>query len=175
MTEQWVSIYNNLYSVSNLGNVKANERNAKTKTGIIHYKEKILKPEITQDGHLRVVLCEAGKKKRVFVHRLVAEAFIPNPNNLPVINHKDENPLNNIVSNLEWCTVSYNNNYNKRNEKIGDEEGHNISVYDKDNKYIESLTCIKKTAKAYDISLTTRRRRVQEGQIINNHYFKEEL
>lgn len=122
-----------------------------------------------------MVLCEAGKSKKVFVHRLVAEAFIPNPNNLPIINHKDENPSNNAVSNLEWCTVSYNNNYNKRNEKIGDEEGHNISVYDKDNKYIESFPSIIKAAKAYDISLTTLWRRVQDGQIINNHYFKEEL
>ena len=175
MTEQWIPIYNNLYSVSNLGNVKANERNIETKTGIRHYKEKILKPEITRDGHLRVVLCEAGKSKKVFVHRLVAEAFIPNPNNLPIINHKDENPSNNMVSNLEWCTVSYNNNYNKRNEKIGDEEGHDISVYDKDNKYIESFPSITKAAKAYNISLTTLWRRVQDGQIINNHYFKEEL
>ena len=147
MTEQWMPIYNNLYSVSNLGNVKANERDVETKTGIRHYKEKILKPEITRDGHLRVVLCEAGKSKRVFVHRLVAEAFIPNPNNLPIVNHKDENPANNIVSNLEWCTVSYNNNYNKRNEKIGDEEGHDISVYDKDNNFIGTFNGAKELTK----------------------------
>ena len=80
-----------------------------------------------------------------------------------------------MVSNLEWCTVSYNNNYNKRNEKIGDKEGHNISVYDKDNKYIESFPSITKAAKAYNISLSTLWRRVQNGQIINNYYFKEEL
>lgn len=115
--EIWVSIYNDLYSVSNLGNVKANSRDVETKTGIRHYKEKILKPEVPKDGHLRVTLSNAGKKKRVFVHGLVAEAFIPNPNNLPVINHKDENPANNTVENLEWCTISYNNNYNERNKK----------------------------------------------------------
>jgi len=175
LKEQWIKIYNNLYSVSNLGNVKANERNVKTKTGIRHYKEKILKPEVTADGHLRVVLSEAGKKKRVFIHRLVAEAFIPNPNNYQIINHKDENPANNRVENLEWCTVSYNNNYNDRNKKIGDKEGHDIAVYNKSNQYIENFPSITKAAKAYNISLTTLWRRVQDGQSINGYYFKEIL
>lgn len=173
--EQWTPIYNGLYSVSNLGNVKANARDIETKTGVRHYKEKILKPEMTQDGHLRIVLSEAGKRKRVFVHRLVAEAFIPNPDNLPIINHKDENPSNNEVSNLEWCTVSYNNNYNERNKRIGDKEGHNVCVYDKDNNYIDSFPSITKVAKTYNLSLTTLWRGLQDGRMINNYYFKEEL
>lgn len=173
--EQWTPIYNGLYSVSNLGNVKANARDIETKTGVRHYKEKILKPEMTQDGHLRIVLSEAGKRKRVFVHRLVAEAFIPNPDNLPIINHKDENPSNNEVSNLEWCTVLYNNNYNERNKRIGDKEGHNVCVYDKDNNYIDSFPSITKVAKTYNLSLTTLWRGLQDGRMINNYYFKEEL
>lgn len=57
------------------------------------------------------MLCKNGKTKRFSVHRLVAQAFIPNPNNLPIINHKDENPSKNIVDNLEWCDYEYNNNY----------------------------------------------------------------
>ena len=52
------------------------------------------------------------------MHRLVAEAFIPNPNDLPFVNHIDEDKLNNVVDNLEWCTRQYNNNYGRRNEKI---------------------------------------------------------
>ncbi len=175
MKEQWIDIYDNLYAVSNLGRVKANERDVQTKTGIRHYKEKILKPEVTADGHLRVVLCKAGIKKRMFVHRLVANAFIPNPDNLPIINHKDEDPSNNKVDNLEWCTYAYNAAYNNRHEKNGDLEGHNVYVFDSNNNFIEEFPSITKAAKKYNISLATLWRRVQDEKIINNHYFKLHL
>ena len=65
-------------------------------------------------GYSRVYLCKDGKRYRDFIHRLVAKAFIPNPHNRPVVNHKDENPANNNVDNLEWCTIRYNNNYGTR-------------------------------------------------------------
>ena len=54
------------------------------------------------------------------IHRLVAETFIPNPNNYYCVNHKDENPLNNNVKNLEWCSINYNCNYGNRNKKISE-------------------------------------------------------
>lgn len=60
---------------------------------------------------------ETGKSKQLLLHRIVAEAFIPNPENLPIINHKDENPLNNSAANLEWCTYKYNSNYGSAKEK----------------------------------------------------------
>ena len=160
--EKWKQIPNLPYEISSLGKIR-------------NLQGKVLKTYIQNSGYEQIKINYQGLHIHKSIHRLVAEAFIPNPNNLPIVNHKDENPANNIVSNLEWCTVSYNNNYNKRNEKIGDEEGHDISVYDKDNKYIESFPSITKAANAYDISLTTLWRRVQDGQIINNHYFKEEL
>ena len=93
---------NGLYQVSNLGRVKS-LGNSKTR------KEKILKPEI-RTGYYSVNLCKSGKRKKHRVHRLVAQAFIENPKNLPVINHIDENKLNNCVENLEWCTHEYNMN-----------------------------------------------------------------
>lgn len=65
----------------------------------------------TREGYLRIELNLDGIASKYYVHRLVAETFIPNPNSLPVVNHKDENPLNNNVSNLEWCTYQYNTNY----------------------------------------------------------------
>lgn len=169
---RWVSIYNDNYSVSDTGIVKANERIINTSTGKRKFKEKILKPEITIDGYLRVVLCDAGVKKRVFVHRLVAEAFIPNPNNFPVINHKDENPLNNSVENLEWCTVAYNNAYNHRHQRIGDTEGLDVDVYDLNNNFIQSLQSITDFARKYGFSITTSWRRLKDGKQIGNYYIR---
>lgn len=106
MTEEiWKDItgYEGLYKVSNLGRVKSLRNNM------------ILKPG--GERYLQVVLVNNKKKKYFYVHRLVATAFIKNVNNLPCINHIDENPNNNYVKNLEWCTREYNNNYGKRTEK----------------------------------------------------------
>lgn len=99
------------YQISNLGNVKS-LGNDKAR------KEKVLKPAKDKYGYLYVCLHKQGKVKFCLIHRLVALHFIPNPNNYPIINHKDENPLNNNISNLEWCTPKYNSNYGTRNEKI---------------------------------------------------------
>lgn len=87
------------YQVSNLGNV----RNVKF--------GRIIKPSMTNKGYLRVCLWGNGESKNYRVHRLVAQAFIPNPNNYPEINHKDKNRQNNYVNNLEWCTSQYNIDY----------------------------------------------------------------
>lgn len=108
MDEVWKSI-NDRYSVSNFGNVKSNYAN----------KERILKPYKNHDGYLMIDLRSPGKRKSISVHRLVAQAFIPNPDNLPEVNHKDENKTNNYVDNLEWCTTEYNCNYGTRNIRKG--------------------------------------------------------
>ena len=97
--------------VSNLGNV----RRIDSKTG------KYIKRSIhkDKDGYLHVCLKKLSNNRYTHqgIHRLVAMAFIPNPNNLPQINHKDENKQNNYTSNLEWCTPKYNQNYGNRNKK----------------------------------------------------------
>lgn len=87
------------YLVSNTGLVFSNLTN------------KILKFNRMNNGYLSVELFNKGKSKRLLVHRIVAQSFIDNPNNYPVINHKDENKYNNNVDNLEWCTQKYNANY----------------------------------------------------------------
>lgn len=80
---------------------------------------KALEPAEDKDGYCKVSLCKNNKKTSVFVHRLVAEAFIPNSAMLPCVNHKDENKKNNDVENLEWCSVQYNNTYNNLALKKG--------------------------------------------------------
>ncbi len=78
---------------------------------------KVLKQCKDDGGYLIVNLYRNKKRKTYKVHRLVAEAFIPNPNNLPQVNHIDEDKTNNCINNLEWCTAKYNNNYGTRTEK----------------------------------------------------------
>ena len=124
MKEIWKDIENfeGLYQVSNLGNDRSLDRIKNQFNGYYYsnriYKGKILKPAISKNGYLRVLLQANGIKKNCCIHRLVAETFIPNIDNLPIINHKDENKLNNQVDNLEWCTQSYNINYGNRNKKV---------------------------------------------------------
>lgn len=75
-------------------------------------------------------------QKKIFVHRLVALAFIPNINNLPCINHKDENPLNNRMENLEWCTIEYNLKYGTRQERISKNRKRKVLQYSSEVEYI---------------------------------------
>lgn len=112
MEEIWKDIegYEGLYQVSNLGRVKSLNY---AKQG----KEKILKDRISATGYKRVNLSKSGERKTYYVHRLVAETFIPNPNGYSEVNHKDENKSNNNIDNLEWCTSKYNSNYGTRNER----------------------------------------------------------
>lgn len=77
----------------------------------------ILKPDVAK-GYERVTLFVSGTRHRRQVHRLVADAFIHNPDGLPIVNHKDENKRNNAVDNLEWCTQMYNANYGSRNDRV---------------------------------------------------------
>ena len=120
-TEIWKDIpgYESLYQVSTLGRVKSLRRTVKRKNGYsLPIRERILKPRKDRYGYLNVVLQKEGKIKCMSIHRLVCEAFLPNQNNLPQVNHKDENPLNNNVENLEWCSHLYNCHYGTRNVRI---------------------------------------------------------
>lgn len=107
MEEIWKDIkgFEGIYQISNLGNVKSYDKHIKNGNGYAVRKGKQLKPNLTKGGYYSVHLY-IGQRKREpkLIHRLVAEQFLPNPNNYPQVNHKDENKLNNRVDNLEWCT-----------------------------------------------------------------------
>lgn len=120
-TELWKDIngYEGLYQVSNFGNIKSRNK-------------KLLKPALNKSGYYMVNLFKHNIGKSHYIHRLVAEAFISNPSNLPYVNHKDENKLNNSADNLEWCSFNYNCNYGTRNQRLA--EKHNVAVAQYDTK-----------------------------------------
>lgn len=129
--EEWKTIegYPN-YMVSNMGRVKSLGNNKARK-------EKILKGAKNNMGYLQVVLCKEGKTKTYLIHKLVALAFLENPDNLPEINHIDEDKSNNCVSNLEWCNRSYNINYGTHNEKMAKSKSIPILQFSKTGDFIK--------------------------------------
>jgi hypothetical protein len=149
MYEIWKDIkeYEGKYQVSNLGNVRSLNYN---KTNTV----KLLKTYTNKNKYVYVTL---GQNNTYRVHRLVAEAFIPNPDNLPYINHKDENPSNNHVDNLEWCTQKYNVNYGncliKRSKHFINYEkySYKVDVYNLNNEFIETLPSISECCRKYNL------------------------
>lgn len=134
MEEIWKNVigYEGYYEVSNLGNVRSVDRYVKG-NGITSDKQlkrgKTLKQFLKQ-GAQSVTLRKEGSYKFRYVYRLVAEAFIPNPNNLPLINHKDEDRTNSNVNNLEWCDYSYNIKYNGASKRSGKKRQKKVIQYD---------------------------------------------
>ena len=128
MYEIWKDIegYEGLYQISNKGRVKSLYKGS----------ERILKPWINNVGYYYIALCNDSVSKKFSLHRLVAQAFIPNPDNLPEINHKDENKLNNSVENLEWIRHMDNCNYGTRNERAGYSLSIPIIQYSKSGDFI---------------------------------------
>lgn len=112
--KKWKDVegYEGLYQVSDEGEVKSLKYRGSNK-------EYILSNRKVTKGYMQVILWKNRKSKTFMVHRLVAQAFIPNPNNYPQINHKDEDKTNNKVENLEWCTNEYNHNYGTGNIRRG--------------------------------------------------------
>lgn len=110
MQEEWKPIvgYEGLYEVSNFGQIKSLERITNNN---IHISEHIQTQRIGETGYMYVGLCKEGVKANKRVHRIVAIAFVPNPENKPQVNHKDENKQNNNADNLEWVTGTENINY----------------------------------------------------------------
>ena len=124
--------YEGHYQVSNFGRVKS----------IKFGKEIILKQHI-RGGYYSVNLSKNGILKIFKVHRLVAEVFLPNPNNYKEVNHKDEDKSNNVVSNLEWCDRKYNVNYGSRNKRAAEKLSKIVLQYDLNGNFIKEWKSIR--------------------------------
>ena len=143
MKEVWKDVigFEEAYQVSNFGRIKRKKR---TDSNNRTHKERIMSPSIYSNGYLNVELRMNNKKRRTSVHRLVAEAFIDNPLNLPQINHEDENKANNHVSNIEWCTAQYNIRYKdgvKRRRATAILNSNAVCKYSMEGEFIEKFEC----------------------------------
>ena len=143
--EVWKDIqgYEGLYQVSSFGRVRSLDRLIKSRYGNSRrIAGKIIKPNKIWSGYLRISLWREQKTEYKSVHRLVAETFIPNPENFPCVNHKDEVKSNNAVSNLEWCTWKYNANYGTRNERFSKKRMNCPSISKSVIQYLKDGTVI---------------------------------
>lgn len=157
MEEIWKDIidYEGYYMVSNLGRIKrltttVNSCLKHNKT--ITRKEHIMSPTIV-NRYLSVKLTKNSHTKSYRVHRLVAQSFIPNPCNLPQINHKDENKINNCVDNLEWCSAIYNQNYGTRKYKRLHSKTKEIMQIDKNENLVKTYFSLSEASRQTGISI----------------------
>ena len=174
MEEIWKPIQYDGYEISNFGRVKSYKYDK--------INGKIMKPYRTTKGYLQIDLQLDGRKRQnrvhLAVHRLVAQAFIPNPDNLPEVNHKDEDKTNNHVDNLEWCTTEYNCNYGNHGENIAkktrmsiysiDENG-NVEYFDGVREAIRILSNGKKNSSAQISNVLDKPNRTYLGR----HWFRK--
>lgn len=126
------------YLISNYGRIKSigTYHNCKTGELIKSYHKK------GRNGYLQARLFDDGRAKTIEIHTLVAKAFVPNPNNLPMVNHRDKNKANNFYKNLEWCDNRYNIRYSLAKK---------IDVYTKDGVFVETLDAITDVANKYNV------------------------
>lgn len=150
MEETWKDIpnYEGLYQVSNLGRVKSLKRFKNNHGAKQLVEEKIKSVEMSNSGYLQVCLYKNGKGNLKYIHKLVANTFLENPNNYPCINHKDENKANNKLSNLEFCNYEYNNSYGMafKNRLTP------INQYDKNGIFLKKWESISRVEKELEIS-----------------------
>lgn len=151
--EIWKAIpdFEGYYEVSTLGRIRSVDRYVicrGRKKRLI--KGKLLKPRLYKDGYFDVKLHKDNHRyKTRRINRLVALTFIPNSNSLPYVNHKDENPLNNRVDNLEWCTHRYNMNYGTIKFRIAKTLSKPINQYDKQGDLLRTYSSIKEASNQF--------------------------
>ena len=145
--------------VSNLGRIRRKAFNHTIFNGVNSFrKAHIVKPQLRKGGYYHITIHCKGKVRLMLVHRLVAMAFIPNPHNLPQVNHKDENPSNNCVDNLEWCDQKYNSNYGTNGQRISAKltnglRGKVVEQYDRKGNFIKEFPSVAEVSRL--LGLTT--------------------
>jgi len=156
MMEVWKPVvgYEGLYEVSNLGRVRSLDRVVSGKDGCtLSIKGQMMHPTLNTTGYPFVGLRKDGKRGMYTVHRLVAKAFIPNPDNLAEINHKNEDKTDNRVANMEWCDHSYNMRFGTRGERCRKKaDCHAVVQMDMEGNVIAEYEAIKVAARVVGIN-----------------------
>lgn len=157
MEEIWKDVpgYEDSYQISSHGNVRSKERYRKVCGGSFRLvKSQIIKPVICTNGYREVHLQRNRHRDVVLLHRLVAQVFIPNPLNLPEVNHKDEDITNCQVENLEWCTSKYNANYGTRNRRCWEHNTQKLRVRQLtlDGEFVREYDSIGQAANAVGVT-----------------------
>lgn len=149
MIELWKPVpideYKDLYEVSNLGRVRSIDRYVNCNGGVRFCEGNVLRPAINKCGYQHISLSKNQKLHSFRLCRLVAKAFVPNPNNLPCVNHKDECKTNDVFTNLEWVDYITNNNYGTRNERISKTRNRKAVKCIETGEIFQSLTEIQRT------------------------------
>lgn len=151
--ESWKNIkgYETFYKISSLGRVKSLAKTITRKDGEVkNLSEKIIKPFLTKKGYKQIVLTKEGTKKKHYIHRLVAQAFIPNPNNLPEVNHINEDKLDNDVVNLEWLSRIDNMRHGTVQARRAEKAKKTVEVLDSAGTVLEVCRGLKDTALKYN-------------------------
>ena len=144
--------YNTWFDIKGFEGLYQINQNGEIRSLYNYRKYSILKPKVKK-GYYQIGLRKKGIRFWYAVHRLVAETFIPNPDNLPCVNHKDENKLNNHVDNLEWCTHSYNNIYGTRIDKVKNKTRKSVLQYNKQGVLLNEFASIADASKQTQISI----------------------
>lgn len=157
--EVWKDVpnYEGIYKVSNFGRIKMVKRTLIDSLGKkINKKEHILKPR-TGNRYYMIALYKNGKREDLLLHRLIAQTFIPNPENKPFVNHKDENCFNNCSDNLMWCTQKENMNWGTINERMSknSKSKRKVNQYDMDGNFIKQWDCMTDFYKSKGLKLKT--------------------
>ena len=179
MEEIWKDIegYEGRYQVSNLGRVRSvpREWDQFNRHGTLsHYRTEgsIIKPLFLK-GYITVGLrSDPSHFKRIPVHRLVAQAFIQNPDGLPQVNHKDEDKTNNRADNLEWCTAKYNANFGTRQYRIGKAKSKGIGKYDLQGHLVSTFATRKEAAEKENVTRACMDKRIDFNLKAGGYYYK---
>lgn len=169
--------FEGLYEVSDEGRFRSLDCVRRMKNGVERqYYGRELSPTLASDDYYVVHLTGMdGVRKAYKVHRILAETFIPNPLNLPIINHKNENKHDNRLSNLEWCSVRYNLRYGTTQHRRALKIGFKVRQYNANGEYMKTFVTMRAAARVLGLPMSGIYQSVTTGKLYKGFYFRKAI